>query len=529
MLVITSSFDTSLLTLIAYLCDSGQRKMGENYGNLTARPFLLRISFALVFTLLVLWYISPFNGAGENQLEKEPLQNPERKRNVIFIVSDGMGPASLALTRGFRQYNEGSDSSTLNLDKYFIGNSRTRSSDSLITDSAAGATAYSCALKSYNGAIGVTPEGLPCATVLEAAKLDGYATGLVVTTRITDATPASFASHARDRSEEDFIAEQLVLNKSHPFGTMVDVLIGGGRCHFYGCRGDERNILEEAQQEGWTYSPTLNDDLDNITLPYMALVASHDVPYELDRNPNHYPSLKESALSAVRLLDRETRGREKGFFLLVEGSRIDHAGHSNDPAAQVHEVQAYDDTVEALVQYSQESDTETIVISTSDHETGGLSVARQVTVDYPDYAWFPEVLANASHSTAYLSSKIRHNLPHLKSDAALRNFLIDVLQQDLGIPDPQEDEIDLVFSNARVSAHDALAVVLSRRAQIGWSTHGHSAVEVNVYGFSNRPHAIDDVRGSNENIEVGKFLQNYLNLDVAELTPALRKGFGDNF
>jgi alkaline phosphatase len=98
-----------------------------------------------------------------------------------------MGPTSLELTRSYRQFVDGLPwGDTLTLDKHLIGTSRTRSSSSLVTDSAAGATAFSCGLKSYNGAISVLPDGSPCGTVLEAAKKAGYMTGLVVTTRITE-------------------------------------------------------------------------------------------------------------------------------------------------------------------------------------------------------------------------------------------------------------------------------------------------------------------------------------------------------
>jgi alkaline phosphatase len=163
----------------------------------------------------------------QSSLPDKP-KNPSGKRNLIFMVSDGMGPASLSLTRSFRQYTEDLPiGDGLVLDQHFIGSSRTRSSSSLVTDSAAGATAFSCGKKSYNGAISILPDHTPCGTVLEAAKKAGYMTGLVVTTSLTDATPACFASHARIRSEEDLIAEQEVGN--HPLGRVVDLMFGGGR------------------------------------------------------------------------------------------------------------------------------------------------------------------------------------------------------------------------------------------------------------------------------------------------------------
>lgn len=177
------------------------------------------------------------------------------KRNLIFMVSDGMGPTSLALTRSWRQHTEQLPwSDTLILDDHLIGQSRTRSASSLITDSAAGATAFSCGLKSYNGAISVTPDFEPCGSVMEAAKRMGYTTGLVVTTRITDATPAVFASHVRRREMEDDIALQMV--GEGPLGRSVDLMIGGGRCHFLpnttggGCRADGIDVIKQVRMTG---------------------------------------------------------------------------------------------------------------------------------------------------------------------------------------------------------------------------------------------------------------------------------------
>jgi alkaline phosphatase len=179
---------------------------------------------------------------------------PTGKRNLILMVSDGMGPASLSLTRSFRQYKYSLPiDDVLVLDRYLIGSSRTRSSSSLVTDSAAGATAFSCGEKSYNGAISVLPDHTACGTVLEAAKRAGYMTGLVVTTSLTDATPACFASHVNIRTEEDLIAQQEV--GEHPLGRVVDLMFGGGRCHFLpnttngSCRGDDLDVIQLAKEK----------------------------------------------------------------------------------------------------------------------------------------------------------------------------------------------------------------------------------------------------------------------------------------
>ena len=311
------------------------------------------------------------------------------KRNLIFMVSDGMGPTSLSLTRSFRQTRDKlAVGESLTLDKYLIGQSRTRSSSSLVTDSAAGATAFSCAFKSYNGAISVMPDGTPCGSVLEAAKKAGYMTGLVVTTRITDATPAVFAAHVHMRQEEDRIAEQMI--GDYPLGRVVDIMLGGGRCHFLpnstegSCRLDDNDIIKQARAAGFNYVSDRKgfDSLklgSAVKLPLLGLFAETDIPYEIDRrNENHiYPSLDEMAITAMNALSAATKDNDKGFFLMIEGSRIDHAGHANDPAAQVHEVLAYDKAFGSVINFVERENTQTLMVATSDHETGGLAVARR--------------------------------------------------------------------------------------------------------------------------------------------------------
>ncbi|ANB11120.1 alkaline phosphatase PHO8 [Sugiyamaella lignohabitans] len=481
--------------------------------------------WATLATFLALYY-SPGHFSDLFKSHQSP------KRNVIFFVSDGMGPASLSLTRSFRQYRDNLPiDDILHLDDHFIGHSRTRSSDSLVTDSAAGATAFACGFKTYNGAIGVFPDTDPCGTVLEGAKLRGYHTGMVVTTRITDATPASFSAHVLHREEEDLIAEHQL--GMYPLGRMVDLMIGGGRCHFLpgsvdgGCRHDSRNLVEEAVEDGWQYVENREQyDLlkggNNISLPLLALLAPGDIPYDLDRDDSVYPSLEDTTRTAIRALELATKHSDKGFFLLVEGSRIDHAGHQNDPAAQVREVLAFDRAFQAAIEFSKKSNVETIVVSTSDHETGGLATARQLTPSYPDYLWYPEALDNATHSAEYLG----HALRHYNGKDVYDFIKTDILKEGLGIPEPTEEQIKLLADNKKRS-EDHIANIISLRSQTGWSTHGHSAVDVNVYGFSGHKRAnrriLKTLGGSNENTDIGKFLADYLDVDVSKVTDLLQQ------
>jgi alkaline phosphatase len=288
-------------------------------------------AWAVIATILVIIFGVMYH---QQASRPNPGSKPSGKRNMIFMVSDGMGPTSLSMTRSFRQIESGLPfHSVLVLDQHLIGSSRTRSTSSLITDSAAGATAFACGFKSYNGAISVLPDQSPCGTVLEAAKKAGYMTGLVVTTRITDATPACFAAHVNSRQEEDRIAEQEV--GDHPLGRVVDLILGGGRCHFLpnttdgSCRGDDKDIVDLAKKNGFSYIDDRKgfDGLNfgsSVKLPLLGLVAHTDIPYEVDRrNMNDvYPSLDEMARTALTALSDATKDSDQGFFLMIEGSEL---------------------------------------------------------------------------------------------------------------------------------------------------------------------------------------------------------------
>lgn len=213
---------------------------------------------------------------------------------------------------------------------YSLSCAQTRSSNSLITDSAAGATAFSCGLKTYNGAIGVEPiDKRPCGTVLEAAKRQGFSTGLVATSRITHATPASFYAHVVDRDLESDIARFLV--GLGPQGQSVDIALGGGLCFFLpnttdtSCRTDDLDLIDTAQKAGTTivrgmkafreFSDTAARGDDK---PVLGLFADDHMDYEIDRQHNEHlateqPSLKEMTAQALRRL--KTLGDDgKGFL-----------------------------------------------------------------------------------------------------------------------------------------------------------------------------------------------------------------------
>lgn len=512
------------------------------------RVWLIKI--ALLLTFVLLWLSFKFAEAG-NVGERfgdasGTTKAPKGKKNIIMMVTDGTGPASINMARTFRQHRDNLPyDETLFLDKYFIGSSRTRSNSSYITDSAAGATVFSCGMKSYNGAIGVDPLKNPRGTILEALKLKGYKTGLVVTTSITDATPAAFNSHVDYRFMQTLIANQQ-LGFNTTLGRVTDLMIGGGRCFYLpgsskgGCRDDEVNLIDEAEKMGFNVALDKKqfDSWDlgkNVTLPMLSLLAYYNIPFDLDRQEKKYPSLEEEVITALTALSEATKDSDEGFFLLVEGSRIDHAGHYNDPAAQVREVLAYDKAFKAVIDFADSTDVPTYIVSTSDHETGGLDVGRQITEAYPEYLWKPKVLENATHSGEFLTIEVHQFLSKLESESLSEAEKSDkltifvekqVLEEGLGIYDyDKQDVSNLIALKDTSLIQNYLNNMVSVRAQVGWSTHGHTAVDVNIYGHANtkdgRQFLYDHLLGNRENVEVGTFWQKLTGADVDKVTKLL--------
>lgn len=430
----------------------------------------------------------------------------DRPTNVILLIPDGYGPASGTMARDFLRWRDGT--SRLALDSLLVGAVRTFAADSRITDSAAGATAYAAGVKTYNGAIAVDTSRQPVATLLEAAEQRGMATGLVATSRITHATPAAFSAHVVDRGMENAIAAQQ-LNKD------IEVILGGGRRHFLpteqgGRRDDGRNLTTEAIQQGYTYV-TDRTQLDAVTAPpVLGLFSASHMDYEIDRAPDKQPSLAEMTAKAIDLLDDD----EDGFFLMVEASRIDHAGHNNDAAAHLHDILAYNEAVTVALRAAHAMDN-TLVVAVSDHETGGMSLGIDGV-----YAWNPEALGRvqASHGTILREARTTTTI----EGESLPVIRPEVIRQRTGIDDLTDE--DLARLRTHVDDPRALNVILadlvSRHTRVGWTTSGHTAIDINLYAYG--PGA-DRFAGNHDNTFVGRTLADLLDFDLSALTTSMRQ------
>jgi alkaline phosphatase len=308
-----------------------------------------------ILPFLILLLISNSTCQEKNHQSKSPegsTSASSNPKNIILMIGDGMGTsqiyAALIANKGH-----------LNMEKFpIVGFSKTYSADDLITDSAASGTAMATGEKTNNGMIGVRPDNSRIENILEIADRNGKSTGLVATSTITHATPASFIAHVPSRNDYERIALQFL-------DTDIDVFIGGGGIHFMK-RLDQRDLIAELTDKGYSICQSI-DELYNCAGDKIAgLVYEASPPSIKDGRGN---MLSVATKKAIEVLSRN----EEGFFLMVEGSQIDWANHQNNIKYQTKEVIDFDKVVGEVLKFASKNG-ETLVIVTADHETGGLGI-----------------------------------------------------------------------------------------------------------------------------------------------------------
>jgi alkaline phosphatase len=275
----------------------------------------------------------------------------KKPKNVIMMIGDGMGVAQVfaGLT---------ANGGHLFLDNFKqTGFSKTQSASNYVTDSAAGGTALSTGQKTYNGAIGVNTDTIAIKTILERAEEKGKATGLVSTSAITHATPASFIAHQGSRGSYEDIAADFMK-------TDIDVFIGGGYKHF-AQRADKRDLTKELQAKGYQ----VLRNMDEIAKVKSGKLAGLTADEHNDPMPKRKMNLPLSTQTALNILDQN----KKGFFIMIEGSQIDWGGHADNTIYIVNEMLDLDQAIGKALEFAAK-DGETLIVVTADHETGGLAL-----------------------------------------------------------------------------------------------------------------------------------------------------------
>jgi len=401
---------------------------------------------------------------------------------VFMFVGDGLGSAQRQVAEYYMNGVEKTEGKLLMNQLPVAGINTTHSLNTLVTDSAAAGTALATGYKTNNGMISVLPSGEKVESITQYANKNGMKTGLITTTRLTHATPAVFASNNMSRNNENEIAADFIHSK-------IDFFAGGGYRNFIpqgergSKRGDDRDLVSEFRGKGYKTYVGENASKDFIglragkkTKVFAALTASH-MPYEVDRfnNKNHLPSLADMTRKGIEVLSQG----DKGFFMMVEAGRIDHAAHANDAASVIHDTLALDRAVGEAYEFYEKHPEETLILVVGDHETGGLGLGYG-----KNYFLNLEALEGVKVSVDdVLQKKYRGN----------REDYFGFIGGNMGLSDLSEEERDSIvramniedsgdYDKALFGSYTptsvATAHVLARRANMMFTTYAHTGTQI---------------------------------------------------
>jgi alkaline phosphatase len=467
-------------------------------------------------------------------------------KNVILFIGDGLGAEQMAL--GIR-YARMVEDRELNLEQLMnagnTGYSLANPYGSPVTDSAAAGSQLATGVKARNETLSVDSSGERTETILEWAEGRGLATGLVTNMRLSHATAAAFAAHEISRYEpESVILDQML------FEHEIDVLLGGGARALVPAghrvseflpgvpaeldggsrRLDEVDRISEAREEGYTIVSDRHGlaQASRDANKLLGLFAASHVPYVIDTRAmglEDVPSLKDLTAAALEVLARS----DTGFFLMVEGGRIDYGGHDNDAGTMLHEILDFDAALGAGSAFQREHP-ETLIIVTADHGTGGFSLtyteldgrpepqvlpsgqSYQLDTRYPDESDL-ELLGNQSASYEYILAKaegsserlIETVLEHTGLSMTMEEAREALVRDSEGNAWPEESPH--FYGDLGSNPACLLSRTLARHTFVVWSTGGHTSGPLPTFG---RGPGAEGLRGIYENTHVFEVMKEAL-------------------
>ncbi|MDR0430889.1 MAG: alkaline phosphatase [Tannerellaceae bacterium] len=472
----------------------------------------------MTFLLLLAMFIVPVHGTETKEVK--PV------KNVILMIPDGTSLATVSIARWLQWYNQ-PEVPKLNIDPYLCGTVRTHSSNAPIGDSAPTTSCYMTGYPSRTGYVSTYPESdpdndiypndparafQPLITVLEAGKLlHGKAGGLVFTCEFPHATPADCSAHSYNRSKYEWIAPQMAHND-------LNVVIGGGA-----------SLLPEESEyylkaNGYTvYKDDLKGMRNDTSNKMWALYGDREMAYDIDRDPNEQPSLAEMTRIAIEKLSKD----EDGFFLMVEGSKIDWAAHGNDPVGMATDFLAFDRACGVALRFAQENK-ETAVIIVPDHGNSGISLGVRHCGGYDKLT--KDQLFNAFSQFKLTAEGFVHKLnsePASEVQNIFREYagfeLNEVELQALyhcksyknsPVPEEERSSEGIEPSLYSGSLNTFVSKLLTSKTCFGFTTGGHTGEEVFLAGY----HPQGDIPlGMHTNIELNEYLCNLFGFTRDEL------------
>ena len=474
---------------------------------------LLMLLFGLFITFSV--FSQTYNG--NHYREKV-----EPTRNVIVMIPDGTSIGVVSAARWYKIYNNMGDG--LNIDPYLCGTVKTFSSNAPIGDSAPTTSAYMTGMPQRTGNVSIYPVAdpdndlvkvdekmahQPLTTILEAARLErNMATGLVVTVEFPHATPADCSSHYYNRGAYDKIGSQMAYQN-------LDVMFGGGNDYV------SEDMIQHLKNKKIAY---YKDDIKAFRShkkgKVWSLFEKASLPYDIDRDPERVPSLAEMTQKAIDLLSQG----KKGFFLMVEGSKIDWAAHANDAVGCITEYIAFDDAVKIVMDFAKKDGNTTVVIL-PDHGNSGFTIGRHDLPSY-DKATFKQLFDNVSKykRTAEGIEKILLQKHPDEIKAVIKEYTsIDITDEEyqLLISSKNYKPENYMKVSANQNMTSVLINIMNKRTWFGFTTGGHTGEEVFLAAY----HPSGNIPlGMNTNIDINHYLA-----DVTGLTKRLPEWTGEIF
>lgn len=434
--------------------------------------------------------------------------NEKKVKNVIYLIADGMSDGILTAAKYYNDIQDG----TLGNDKLYMDSIRsgfvkTSWANGPITDSAPAGTALSSGYKTNPGVVGLNTEGTPQATILEAAELNGLSTGIIATSEITHATPAAFSAHVENRQDYNSIMKQQLYKG-------IEVVLGGGSLFFEstggGKRNDGKDLTEDIKELGYDYVTTRSEMNESNSDKLWGLFAEKDLAYDFDRvaeENQEEPSLAEMTEKAIEVLEKD----EEGFFLMIEGSKIDWAAHANDPAGAIGDILAFDEAVQVALDYAKEKQ-DTMVIVTTDHANSVFSIGNESTTSGYDDLTFEESIMQMKDFK--LSAEKFTSLAEGKSDEEVKALI----KEYYGYTDITDEELEYA-KNGQINE------VMKIRAKLGYTTGGHTGGDVYLGVYA--PTGVEKLRGTVDNTELPQYIASNLGLNLDSASEILYQDIKD--
>ena len=400
-------------------------------------------------------------------------------KNVIFMVSDGMCFSVLTAAQTYLTRAEKRSSNWMKMyaERPVVRSlCETDSASGIVTDSAAAASCWGIGERIDNGVINITQDGRKPVTLVQKMNAARKRCGLVTTTTATHATPAGFAATVAKRSDQKAIAAQYLERG-------VDVVLGGGTQYF------SEDLVVAYRKAG--YGVVLNRGqllADAGKAPLLGLFSKSHIPFEIDRLNSAELQASTPTLSEMTKVALQRLGSApEGFFLVVEGGRVDHAAHANDGAAAIREQVAFDEAIATVLAFV-DKNPDTLLIITTDHGTGGFNVNGLGSEDFDTTApSYSESSPAFDRLTGFTSSL---ELLSLRTKGAGLEDFLAAAEKATGLKFKDDDR-------AKITSTKTLAAALMKYTSIGWTSNNHTGemVEFSAYGPGSQlftPHLRND-------------------------------------